>query len=214
MLRPPCRPPGFTYLSVIILVAIIGLVSAAGLKMGALLQRRAAEQELLDIGAQFSDALQSYASVTPAGQPPQPPTLKALLRDPRFPNARRHLRKIFVDPITGKAEWGILYLSGDVGVIGVYSLSNAPPIKVGNFDERFQSFEGKSHLSDWKFTATGQEVAAIAPTGHPATQPVPPAPLPTPTATPPAPTPPPEPPIPANDEILPVPSTAPDSREE
>ena len=44
---------GFTYLVLIILVAIIGMVGAASLKIGALLQRAAAEEELLDIGAAF-----------------------------------------------------------------------------------------------------------------------------------------------------------------
>lgn len=164
-MRRPCRrrrASGFTYLGVIILVAIISLVCAAGLKMGSLLQRNAAEQELLDIGAQFSDALQSYASATPAGQPQQPRSLKDLLKDPRFPYIRRHLRKLFVDPITGKAEWGLTYLSGEVGVVGVYSLSKAAPLKVGNFEARFQTFEGKTHFSDWKFVASGQALVTTA----------------------------------------------------
>ena len=75
------RDGGFTYLSLIILVAIIGLVSASALKLGSVLQRSRAERELLDIGAAFSDALQSYANATPAGFPPQPPSLKELLKD-------------------------------------------------------------------------------------------------------------------------------------
>ena len=54
--------PGFTYLGMLILLAVLGLVGAAGLKMGTLMQRAAAEQELLEIGAQFSEALRSYAS--------------------------------------------------------------------------------------------------------------------------------------------------------
>jgi type II secretory pathway pseudopilin PulG len=148
---PVRRQRGFTYLGLIILVAILGLVGAAGLKMGSLLQRQAAEQELLDIGAQFADALQSYAGATPAGQPQQPPTLAALLRDPRFPQMRRHLRKLYVDPITGRAEWGLLYQPGNQGIIGVHSLSQAAPLKVGNFEARFAGFEGKAHFSEWRF---------------------------------------------------------------
>jgi hypothetical protein len=71
---------------------------------------------------------------------------------------RRHLRKIFVDPLTGKAEWGIVWANpGDRrGVLAVYSLSKAKPLKVANFDKRFSGFENKQHVSDWKFAATGQ----------------------------------------------------------
>ncbi|PHV07376.1 type II secretion system pseudopilin PulG [Janthinobacterium sp. BJB412] len=158
------RQGGFTYLSLIILVAVIGLVAASTLKMGALLQRARAEQELLNIGAEFSDALQSYANATPAGQPPQPPSLKELLKDPRFPGVRRHLRKLFVDPMTGSAEWGVVYLADKVGVIAVYSLSDAKAIKLSNFPARYQVFEGKTLVSDWKFTMTGK----AATTGTPA----------------------------------------------
>ncbi|TYQ17602.1 UNVERIFIED_ORG: type II secretory pathway pseudopilin PulG [Zoogloea ramigera] len=151
----PRREGGFTYLSVIIVVAIIGLVAAASLKLGATVQRSRAEQQLLVIGGAFSDALQSYADATPAGQPPQPPSLKELLRDPRFPTPRRHLRKIFVDPMTGKAEWGIVYLGGTTGVMAVYSLSDARPVKIGNFPARFQSLAGKRKISEWRFVASG-----------------------------------------------------------
>ena len=153
-LRQPARSGGFTYLSLIIVVAIIALVAASAVKLGSVLQRSMAEQELLDIGAAFSDALKSYADATPQGMPTQPPSLKELLKDPRFPGTRRHLRKIFVDPMTGKAEWGIVYRGDKIGVLAVYSLSDAKPVKIGNFPSRYSGFEGKSHISDWKFTAS------------------------------------------------------------
>ena len=154
--RPRRRDGGFTYLSLIILVAIIGLVSASALKLGSVIQRSRAEQELLVIGAAFSDALQSYADATPSGMPTQPPSLQALLKDPRFPGVRRHLRKLYVDPMTGKPDWGVLYLGDKVGVLGVYSLSDAKPVKIGNFPPRFQGFEGKAKISEWRFAAAGK----------------------------------------------------------
>ncbi|KQV78656.1 type II secretion system pseudopilin PulG [Massilia sp. Root351] len=163
------RRAGFTYISLIILVAIIGLVGATAVKLGAVMQRSAAERELLNIGAQFSDALQSYAKATPPGQPTQPPSLKELLLDPRFPAVRRHLRKIFVDPMTGKAEWGISYAAGTTGVVAVYSLSDAKPVKIGNFPARFQGFEGKQRIADWKFVSAGdaQPLPGQPPTSQP-----------------------------------------------
>jgi type II secretory pathway pseudopilin PulG len=156
--RAPRREGGFTYLGLIILVTVIGLVGAATLKVDALLRRAAAEEELLEIGAAFGEALRTYAEATPKGQPAQPPTLQELLKDPRFPGVRRHLRKIFVDPMTGKAEWGIVWANpGDRrGVVAVYSLSKAKPLKVANFDKRFSGFDNKKQVSDWKFVATGQ----------------------------------------------------------
>ena len=149
---------GFTYLGLIILVSVIGIVGAATLKIGALMQRAQAEETLLDTGAAFSAALQSYAQATPKGQPLQPPSLQELLKDPRTPALRRHLRKIFVDPVTGSTEWGVLYRADRSGVVAVYSLSQARPLKIGNFDARFVGFDNKRHLSDWKFIA-----GAIAP---------------------------------------------------
>jgi type II secretory pathway pseudopilin PulG len=174
--RTPSRNQGgFTYLGLIVLVTVIGLVGAATLKIDSLMRRAAAEEELLDIGAAFSNALDSYAAATPQGQPLHPPSLGELLKDSRTPGVRRHLRKIFVDPVTGSAEWGIVYQAGQVGVVAVHSLSKAPPLKIGNFAARFVGFENKRHLSEWQFAA-GARVPSL-----PATPPqpvVPPAPAP------------------------------------
>jgi len=155
------RACGFTYLGLLILLAIMGLVAAAGIKMGAVMQRAAAEEELLEIGAQFSEALRSYAAATPRDQVPYPPSLQELLKDPRFPHPRRHLRKIFLDPVSGNAQWGITYLDGERGVIAVYSLSDRRPLKIANFDVRFQNFGQKEKLSDWKFVAAGSSVPVL-----------------------------------------------------
>lgn len=161
------REGGFTYLSLMIAVAIIGMVTASALKLGAVMQRVRAEQELLRIGAEFSDALQSYAEATPPGKPSQPSSLKDLLKDPRFPTTRRHLRKIYVDPMTGKPEWGIVYLGDKGGIVALYSLSDAKPVKIGNFPVRFSGFEGKSNIFDWKFTLTGKSATENPMTPNP-----------------------------------------------
>lgn len=176
---------GFTYVGLVIFVAILGLVGAATLKVDSLLRRVAAEQELLEIGAEYSEALRSYAAATPRGYPAAPPSMQELLKDPRFPGTRRHLRKIHVDPVTGKEEWGFVYQGDKVGVLAVYSLSQAQPLKQANFDARFQNFENKQHLSEWKFTAagTGASASGSAANGLPPPQPNPPN-APDPSATP------------------------------
>lgn len=157
------RARGFTYVGMVIAVAIIGLVAASTVKLGSLLERRQAEYALLDIGRAFSDALDSYAAATPAGQRREPARLEDLLRDPRFPGVKRHLRRIDVDPMTGKAEWGLQRTPDKQGILAVYSLSSARPIKIGNFDARFAQFERKARLSDWRFGASGSQAAPEAP---------------------------------------------------
>ena len=182
---------GFTYLGLIIFVAIIGLVGAATLKIGSLLQRAAAEEELLDIGAAFSAALDSYAAATPRGASPYPPSLAELLKDPRSPAVRRHLRKVYVDPLTGKAEWGIVYLGGgETGVVAIHSLSTARPLKVANFDSRFKGLDNKATISEWRFSAGERSLApAVTSTqsGGPGAQPAPPVEQPAPPVEQPAP---------------------------
>ncbi|WP_312515759.1 type II secretion system protein [Massilia sp.] len=202
MVAKRIRQAGFTYLGLVIFVAIVGLVGAATLKVGSLLQRAAAEEELLEIGAAFSAALDSYAAATPRGATPYPPSVKELLKDPRFPGVRRHLRKVFVDPLTGKAEWGIEYLGGgEVGIVAFHSLSDAQPLKIANFDSRFRGLDGKEKISQWRFTASERSLApaALAPSqpGAPAATP------PATTAPPPAPAPVEEPPTPPEPETPP-----------
>lgn len=150
------RAAGFTYVGLIVFVAILSLAGAAALRADALLRRAAAEQELLEAGAAFIAALDSYAAVTPKGQRPQPSALLELLADRRSPVVRRHLRKIPLDPVTGQLDWGVIYSSDNAGIIGVHSLSQAKPFKRANFEAPFLNFENKERLSDWEFVETAQ----------------------------------------------------------
>jgi type II secretory pathway pseudopilin PulG len=142
---------GFTYLGLMILIAIIGIASATSLELGTLMQRRLAEETLLDIGKEFQRALASYANATPPGQSTAPSSLQDLLKDPRYPNTRRHLRKLYADPMTGKETWGLVPSIENKGIVGIYSLSEEKPIKIGNFDTLFQSFEGATSYRNWIF---------------------------------------------------------------
>ena len=158
---------GFTYLGMIILVTVIGLVGAATLKIDALLRRVHAEEELLFVGTAFADALTSYAAATPQGQPTQPPGMQDLLRDQRSPAIRRHLRKVFIDPMTGTTDWGIVWLGDHKGILAVYSKSAVQPLKIANFDARLVGFEGRQHIYDWRFVASGPAPLVPAAQGAP-----------------------------------------------
>jgi type II secretory pathway pseudopilin PulG len=150
-----CKPraTGFTYIGLLILIAILGMATAATLQVGALLQRRAAEQELLAIGLEMHTALTSYAAATPVGQSAFPATLEDLLLDPRYPGVRRHLRRVYLDPITRNAQWGLVMSANGQGIAGIYSLSEQQPIKLAHFAPPFANFENKSRYRDWVFAA-------------------------------------------------------------
>lgn len=143
---------GFTYLGLLTLLSIMAVVAVAALKMGVVAHRRMAEEALLDVGLEFSQALENYRQLSPLGQPDEPKTLQDLLKDTRFPGTVRHLRKLYSDPLTGQSEWGVLRSEESHRIVGVYSLSDAQPIKIANFDSRLQSFQGSHSYQQWIFT--------------------------------------------------------------
>lgn len=167
-LHPAARAAGFTYIGLLILIGILGTTTAATMQVGSLLQRRAAEQDLLAIGLEYRQALITYADATPVGQNPLPATLDDLLRDPRYPGIRRHLRRKYVDPITRSREWGLVLSPSGQGIVGIHSLSTAQPIKVGRFAPPFDTFDNKSRYSDWVFArlepTVGQAALPVTPT--------------------------------------------------
>lgn len=124
---PPCRGRGYTYLFVLFVVAGLGLVSARAGQVWQTAAQREREAELLAIGVEMARALASYQNETPAGQSPLPTRLEQLVEDRRFPVPHRHLRRIYRDPLTGRAEWGLDKV-GDV-IVGIHSLSQQVPLR-------------------------------------------------------------------------------------
>ena len=140
---------------VILLALLIGLVLSSIALMAAvdvwtLHRQREREQQLLFVGDQYRQAIQRYYFAAPSGSPRVLPNrLEALLEDERYPMPVRHLRRLYPDPITGKSEWGELR-QGE-GIAGVYSLSEASPVKQTGFAPAYESFNGKSRYQDWIF---------------------------------------------------------------
>lgn len=141
---------GFAYLALLIAVAIIGIMGTSALLAGRTMARHAAENELLFIGGQFRLAFQAYYDATPMGQSRYPKRLGDLLQDPRLSPPRRYLRKIFTDPLTGKASWGLV-LEPEGGIMGVYSLAEEKPIRVAGFPAEWVNLESKESYADWIF---------------------------------------------------------------
>jgi len=141
---------GFTYIGILLAMALFGVALGATGELWRTAAQREREQELLFVGSQFRNAFLSYYGGTPAGKPRYPRVLEDLLEDTRFPVPRRHLRRIYADPMTGKADWAIVDAPGG-GIAGVHSRSEAKPLKTGNFAAQDAKFEGAEHYSDWKF---------------------------------------------------------------
>lgn len=143
-------PRGFTYVGLLIAVAVIAAGSATVLGAGANQQLRDNEAELLAIGHEFRRALQSYADATPVGQPTAPQELAELLRDPRYLGVRRHLRRIYPDPLTGNTRWGIIR-SPDGRISGIHSLSATPTLRRTGFPTGMEEFEKTGRHDEWIF---------------------------------------------------------------
>ena len=98
---------GFSYIGLIIFIAISGIALAGVGIVWSQDQQREREKELLFVGEQFRQAIGSYYENTPSNIKQYPNKLEDLLQDNRLPNLKRHLRKIYNDPITNSSNWGL-----------------------------------------------------------------------------------------------------------
>ncbi len=167
------REAGFTYLTVLFVVAFMGLGLALAGEVWQTALARDREMEVLYAGNQYRRAIERYYV---SGPRQFPRTLEDLLKDPRKPGTERYLRKLYFDPLTGKSEWGLVK-APDGGIMGVYSVSEDSPKKVAGFAFANREFEGAAKYSDWKFVynpATQQvPIPQQQPAPNPGTQQLP-----------------------------------------
>ena len=141
---------GFTYVGLLIFIAITGIgLSVAGMSWQYQV-RAEKEKQLLFVGAEFRNAINSYYSSTTDTVKVYPASLDDLLLDKRMPNIKRHLRKIYLDPMTGKADWGIVSQQGRI--LGIYSLSKLVPYKQKGFNVVDAKLAGAKSYREWIFT--------------------------------------------------------------
>jgi type II secretory pathway pseudopilin PulG len=145
----PERQRGFTYLGLLFFVAVIGVgLAAVGLVWHTAVKRER-EGELLFVGEQYRRAIRSYYDASP-GAKHYPRSLEELLLDPRFPNVRRHLRRMYRDPMTGGQEWAVV-AAPDGTILGVHSLSEDKPLKFAGFAPELAAFAQAETYADWVF---------------------------------------------------------------
>lgn len=152
---------GFSYLGLLCLIALASVgMSVVGIVWQIEAQREK-EQMLLFVGDEYRRAIQSYAEATPAGHPQYPETLEALVKDARYPYIKRHLRRLYSDPMTGSKEWGLVKIQNRIS--GVFSLSDKAPIKKSGFPEIYETFAVASDYRDWKFIYVPGSTYRLAP---------------------------------------------------
>ncbi|HBU29555.1 MAG TPA: type II secretion system protein [Thiobacillus sp.] len=140
---------GFTYLYVLMLIALIGMGLGAAGSVWRTEAQRAREAELLHIGGQYRQAIRSYYELDPA-QPRLPRSLDELLEDDRRPDIVRHLRRAWRDPMTGD-EFALIRTPDTQGIVGVASRSTERPFKKAGFTPANEAFSGAASYADWRF---------------------------------------------------------------
>jgi len=156
------RLEGFSYIGLMVLVALLALTAAAASAVWSVAAQRERERELLFIGRQYIQALEMYRRAVPAAPPGSayPKDLQPLLADPRALHARRFLRQLYADPMTGQADW-LLLRDGSGGIVGLHSRSARKPIKTSGFPPGLDFASAKSYR-EWEFRVREPEPAASA----------------------------------------------------
>ncbi len=145
---------GFSYIGVLLAVAIAGIAMTAANRYWSTIIQREREAELIFRGDQIREAIQAYYENPPEGQSKQyPRSIDDLLKDPRYPQARRHLRRWYKDPFSGENDWAIVRDAGD-RIKGVHSTHSGRPRKTSGFPKEYGAFETAVSYSDWKFIYT------------------------------------------------------------
>ncbi len=125
------RHRGFTFVAMLVALAIFSVGSLAVATVWSEAVKRDREREWLLVGREFVRAIGSHYEQSPGTVRRYPIKLEDLLEDSRFVGVRRHLRRVYRDPITGSAQWGLVR-AADGGIMGVYSVSQgSPKMKTG-----------------------------------------------------------------------------------
>jgi type II secretory pathway pseudopilin PulG len=174
---------GFTYIGLLVTIVIIGSMLAAVGRVWSTEAQREREAELLYRGDTIRKAIGAYLFAQ-GGSGQFPRELQDMVQDQRVPQIKRELRRVYEDPMTGKADWTLIR-APDGGIMGVASSSNAQPLKVRNFNTLDATFKDATCYCDWQFLYIPPRNAYRAPAVTPSTPGTPrPAPAPAPVLRP------------------------------
>jgi type II secretory pathway pseudopilin PulG len=141
------RQRGFTYLGLLFVVMVMGLMLTLASREWHTTVQREREAQLLWAGHAYRLAISAYFA---AGHR-YPAALHDLLIDDRFPVPKHYLRQLYPDPMTGQADWTLIMTPDQTGIQGVVSTSQGTPIKRDGFEIVDSAFKNQDCYCEWKF---------------------------------------------------------------
>ncbi len=138
---------GFTYLGVLAIIVMMGMLAAMAGEVASVQTRRERERQLLFVGHQYRDAIERYYRRNHRF----PNLLEDLARDSAEEVSPEHfIRRLYPDPMTGAVDWTLVPAPMG-GFMGVASTSQRAPIKQAGFDAIDTDFDLAQKYSDWAF---------------------------------------------------------------
>ncbi len=150
---------GFSYIGVLITLAIVGLGLSGAAVLWQFQAQRANELALLEIGEAYRLAIGRYYEATPGQIKAFPLTLEALLEDKRFPKIQRHLRQAWPDPFYPKQPMRLILQQGQI--VGVASQSTLAPIRAQGYLDVESGFAAAKSYQAWQFIYTPNTLAEL-----------------------------------------------------
>ena len=143
---------GFTFLGLLFLVMLMALMATAAATTWQFIGQRDKEAQLLFVGREYRSAIARYAAAHARERQPYPSDLAQLLGDDAGRlTPVRYLRRLYFDPITGDADWGLVKTPLG-GITGIYSRSSLRPLRRrAEPDDETIDFARAASYRDWVF---------------------------------------------------------------
>lgn len=109
---------GFTYLGVLIAIALMGVALLAASEVWVTTANHQKMEQLEWAGDQYAQAIGRYYYANVGSVRFYPKSLDDLVRDRRYITIKRHMRELYPNPFTGKQDWQLI-AAPDGGIRGV-----------------------------------------------------------------------------------------------
>ena len=141
---------GFAYVWTLLLVAFFSASSLLAFRIESTLNARSREAELIWVGLQFRKALREYYMDNQDKPDRYPRSLEELTDSKGQLVPKRYLRRVYIDPMTGNTDWGVVCSPGG-GIVGVYSKAAGEPRKKHGLPKELESFDKATSYREWLF---------------------------------------------------------------